>query len=117
MAKSLVISDFSLVFLMIALSRFVANYGLIIPFQTVNPFLFQQVGEPRQRQARTRDVLWRFDRIGKVQNIDNFKTFLSLDNSISARMRKILDTRGLSIAMILQTPTHSSGKRKYKGWF
>ena len=67
MAKSLVISDFSLVVFMIALSRFVAKYGLIIPFQTVNPFLFQQVREPRQREARAGNVLWSFDRIGKVQ--------------------------------------------------
>ena len=69
MAKSLVISDFGLVVLMIALSRFVAKYGLIIPFQTVNPFLFQQVGEPRQRQARAGNVLWSFDRVGKVQQM------------------------------------------------
>ena len=77
MAKSLVISDFGLVVLMIALSRFVAKYGLIIPFQTVNPFLFQQVGEPRKRQARARNVLWSFDRIGKVQKmkLGNFVGF------------------------------------------
>ena len=47
--------------------------------------------------------------------LKNFSSFL--DISISARMRKILDTRGLPIAMILQTLTHSLGRRKYKSWF
>ena len=116
MAKSLVIFDFSVVVLMIVISRFVPKYGLIIPFQTVNPFLFQQVDKARMRKAWAGNVLWGAVRICEVQN-RTWKLFFVFRQFYFSPYEEDIGYAGFANSNDPPDPNTFFREEKVKRWF